>query len=514
MPGWWCVLGCALPGLLLSLAFPAPTQAEQCITDIFFEGDIPARVIFPNWTQVYMGGFGVLIAETTGSSPETLVGVTIVNFGSAQEGVDITAVYMRIYCVKAGADPDTGIVPMTFDGNYTEDSGTYPAWTWTGVSPDFAFCSEYCACAGFVRGFHFEIYADIASCPTPGATVNLGFPVNNLLNPGLPGSVYDNAALPDLGYNCAVPWGSDVHRGGNYDTIRWVNKTADREEAAPGDTINYTITYGMPGTAVISEVIVFDTRPDYTHYITGSGSPAEPAIDANRLQWTLPGADPIATGGATREMSFSLTVDWGNDPFDFGSGLFDQAAPENERLANQAQVFWSNAPAGCNTVVTPAAETVVRRFMFWKVADNDILFSSSLGQPPDEIIYEIFIRNISPTKTWWNVNVWDTVPATELDVWCPGCGLYDPCVGWTMTPSGCAAASPGKLLTGAKSDVTLLTWKLDLPPGATLTLRWKAQVKPGGGGKPPLSASPRWRRTGPTRWGGRVLRSAGRSSST
>ena len=32
----------------------------------------------------------------------------------------------------------------------------------------------------------------------------------------------------------------------------------------------------------------------------------------------------------------------------------------------------------------------------------------------DDMVYEIFIRNKSGTKTWWDVTVWDTVP-DELD---------------------------------------------------------------------------------------------------
>src|SRR6185503_17494270 len=87
--------------------------------------------------------------------------------------------------------------------------------------------------------------------------------------------------------------------------------------------------------------------------------------------------------------------------------------------------------------------------------------------------YEIFLKNESPQKTWWNVDVWDTVPP-EIDAWCPGCGFEDPCIGWTITPSGCAAATPGRVLAGAN---TLLTWNLDLAPAQTISLRWRGVVK-------------------------------------
>jgi len=62
-----------------------------------------------------------------------------------------------------------------------------------------------------------------------------------------------------------------------------------------------------------------------------------------------------------------------------------------------------------------------------------------------------------------------------MDAWCAGCGFNDPCTGWTITPSGCSAASPGRVLTGGST--TVLTWKMDLPPAATMTVQWHSQVK-------------------------------------
>ena len=72
------------------------------------------------------------------------------------------------------------------------------------------------------------------------------------------------------------------------------------------------------------------------------------------------------------------------------------------------------------------------------------------------MIYSIFLKNLSQQKTWWDVDIWDTVPP-EIDPWCNDCGMEDPCTGWTMTPSGCAAAAPGSRIVGT---ATILTWKL------------------------------------------------------
>jgi uncharacterized repeat protein (TIGR01451 family) len=218
-----------------------------------------------------------------------------------------------------------------------------------------------------------------------------------------------------------------------------------------------------------------DTLPEYTHFVDGSASPpTDVGYDPEwgpppTLRWTFPG--PLATGGGpTGEISFAVTVDWGNgEGFEPGSG--DVAAPEGARVENRASGTFAGAT--CSHADSDPAQTVVRRFLLWLIGDNDLLFSSSLGQSPDEMIYGIYIKNLSTTKKWWDVRVWDTVPP-QLNSWCDNCGFDDPCTGWTMTPSGCAAASPGKLLPGGK---TILTWKLDMPPGMTIELRWKAQVR-------------------------------------
>ncbi|MEK7765612.1 MAG: hypothetical protein AAB368_05185, partial [bacterium] len=207
------------------------------------------------------------------------------------------------------------------------------------------------------------------------------------------------------------------------------------------DTINYTIYYGRPGTATLSNIVIFDTQPPNTHYVPGSGVPApDPAWSPDpgpplRLQWTVTSAG--TAGGPTGEVRFQLTVDWGNgESFEPGSG--DTAAPEGARLTNRSSVSFPGSSCPIPNVVTLPTDVTVRRFLFWKLGSNDMLFSASPGQPPDEMTYEIFLRNESATKTWWNVRIWDTVP-TQVTSWCVGCGFEDPCVGWTMTPTGCAA---------------------------------------------------------------------------
>ncbi len=441
------------------LALAQAAWADNCLTDAWDDGQVKGGLVFPNWVRARVASFAVLLANN-GLSPETLSGLTVVNFGTAGAS-DLTKVYWAATC---GATT-TGLVTMTYAGNYTEDSGTYPAWTWAGSSISLSGCADYC---GGVCGaaFTLTLYADIAPCPAALATVRLGLPVHQAFNSVWWGSLFDTGG-------CAVPW-YDLGTGPS--TIVYVVKQADRDTAPPGDTVSFTVTYGRPGTAPLASITLVDTLPPSTHFVVGSGTPApDPGWDPDpgppsRLRWTLPGG--AVTGGPTGQVTFALTVDWGNgEAFEPGSG--DTAAPEGTRLDNRVQVFWGGL-AGCaaDGQVSAPVTTVVRRFLTWMIGDNDVLFSSTPGQPPDEMTYSTFIKNVSTSRTWWEVRVWDTVPAA-LDPWCANCGFDDPCAGWTMTPSGCAAASPGRLASGG---VTLLTWRLDLPPGATIELRWKAQV--------------------------------------
>ena len=373
--------------LVLAALLPAPpaARADDCVKDVWYNGDAAGRYIFPNWQKVFMGTFTVwFVDDDTG--PDHITGLTVVNFGDALQGTEISQVYIRLFCDK-NPNVDSGTLTLTYVGNWTFDDGasttTYPAWTWGGSSTlEWAYCPDQCAnnpeCG---NSFTINIYADIASCPAQGTVVNLGFPSAYYLNPGYPGSIYD-----DVG--CVVPWYEvDTNRGADYDTIVWAYKVGP-EEIGPGDTVYYTIWFGVPGTGNLSFIDVTDTLPQYMHYIPGSGAPAPaPGWDPDpgppiRLKWSY-GSTPTA-GGPTNIISYQATVDWGNtESFEPGSG--DVAAPEAFRLRNSAHVAYG-ATCSVKYAVTEPAITVVKRFLFWKLGDNDMLFASSIGKPNDEMI--------------------------------------------------------------------------------------------------------------------------------
>ncbi len=417
--------------------------------------------LFPDWIQAHVATFDLWLCDPavcTFGATETIKGLTIMNYGTAG-AADLAQVAWRIQCGVA----DTGLVPLTYAGVW----GGAPVWTWAGTSVDLSPCA---VTPNF--SMPLRLYVDVGPCPAPNATVNLGIRVDPVANPALPGGITDQY----LGLGCVAPF--DDVQSLYPKTITYVAKAKDRDVAAPGDTVNYTIWYGRAGTAALSSITVLETLPPYSHW-NGTAAPApDPGWNPDpgpplRLRWTFPGPLPV-TGGPTGMITFQTTVDWGNgEAFEPGSG--DIAAPEGLRLTDTAHVSYTGL-AGCaaNGFTSNAPSVVVRRYLFWTLGDQDVLFAGRPGLPDDEVIYTTTIRNVSTAKTWWNVSLWDTVPP-ELDVWTPGEGFDDPCAGWTITPSGCAAANPGRI---AGAGRTILTWSLDLGPGQTLALSWKARVSP------------------------------------
>ncbi|MEK7475296.1 MAG: hypothetical protein AAB152_06625 [Candidatus Coatesbacteria bacterium] len=446
-----------------------PVSARaNCVADVtVMSGEATQFVFFPNWLKAYAGAFTVSDWAvscggacagapncSTGAPPacgalaQQVAGLTIVNFGTGTSGQagsswDIAAVYWRSDADAAG-----------FYHTLTACAPKMWTWAWNGVevNPDMSALPN------------LRIYADISATPADGATVQLGIPYDDI---NVAAGFSDTCC-------CSAPW-NDVSSSPK--TILYAFKTVDRISAAPGDLLNYTIYYGRPGNVPVTNLEILDTQPDYTHYVIGSANPPpDPGWDPDpgpplRLRWTIPG--PLTqTGGATGAITFQLSIDWGINPFIDPQGG-DVGAPEGYNLWNRATATFPTLGAGQRVHLSNQTRTTVIRYLFWKLADRDVLFNCTPTMC-DELTYSIFIKNLSGTMKWWNVSIWDTVPP-EVDPWGDGYGFDDPCVGWTMTPSGCAAASPGWTVVSGK---TILTWKLDMPPGMTLTVQWKAQVRP------------------------------------
>jgi len=209
-------------------------------------------IIYPNWSKVVTSR-QTLWMYSAGTAPENIKSMTVINYGSATNS-DITKVYVRFYC---GATT-SGTLTLTYAGVYNMDSGSGAAWTWAGTTVDFSACPDMCGapflCGGF---FTADIIVDIAPCPTAGASIRMGFPTKNF-----DGSVFDN-------YGCYTPTGDSL---GPSHVIQYMYKTGPAT-ASPGDTVDFTVFYGKPGTTVINPLMFLDTVPQYMHYIPGSAVP-------------------------------------------------------------------------------------------------------------------------------------------------------------------------------------------------------------------------------------------------
>ena len=94
-------------------------------------------------------------------------------------------------------------------------------------------------------------------------------------------------------------------------------KSVDKATALPGDTINYTVTYTNNSSDVLSNVIIFDTTPAFTVFVSAGNGPlpanltgvtiTNPAVGtAGPIRWTFSGT--LAPGG-TGTVTFRVTVD-------------------------------------------------------------------------------------------------------------------------------------------------------------------------------------------------------------
>ncbi len=302
----------------------------------------------------------------------------------------------------------------------------------------------------------------------PGAAYT--FTISGTVGTATVGSVVSNTAWVSVASTCAiVPANSGVVSFTVVPTpppaYGSVTLTGGPAIVAPGDTLTHTIAWSVTAAGALSSVVIFDTLPAYTQFVAGTGTPVpDPGWDPSvgppsQLRWTIPGPFAATASGT---ITYQTSVDWGNgEAFEPGSG--DVAAPDGTLLTNRAALSWAGAPAGAQ----PGASStlLVDWFDFTK---------SATGDGSGELVYTVSLRNRSTLKTWWSVSLWDTVPS-NMTAWGPGHGFDDPCLGWTMTPSGCAPYAPGRSVAAGR---TILHWALDLAPGASTTLAWRAGLLP------------------------------------
>jgi hypothetical protein len=271
---------CLCVVVILAVFFTARWARADSINDIVANPVAPFNTwesVYPNWKMLPTSSF--IIQECDDAScnwctDSSIVGVTMFNYGTANGVTDISAMYLEMDC----GNDILGIQTLTFAGDWAVGPDIRPAWTWAGTYPftDDPFSKK--GCAGSVS---FRVYTDIGSCPTDQSTIKLGPGFNDL----------DNGGITD---DCesTAPW--EAITDGNLKRITYVNTISEPDTVATGDTVNYTIYIGQPGTSYTS-LVVMDSMPSYTHLLSGSLVPA-PDLGFNpdpgppqRLRWTMPG---------------------------------------------------------------------------------------------------------------------------------------------------------------------------------------------------------------------------------
>ena len=256
----------AIAGALVGMLMSSSARAD-CIQGAFANPVAPFStytVMYPNWLRAPAAAFSLQECDDITCAfcaTSSLTGLTIANYGTATGSAtgDITNVYFNYVCGTV----TTAVTAMTYAGVWDLGGPVVPVWTWAGtLAIPGDPCDTDCYCWPSI-----SVYTDIGPCPQDRATIELGPAFNSASSQG---GITDSCG-------CSAPTMSTM---AEQKMIMYIHKTADKPTAAPGDTVNYTVYYGLPGTAALTSITVWDTLPDYTHLLSGSPSPAaDPGYD-------------------------------------------------------------------------------------------------------------------------------------------------------------------------------------------------------------------------------------------
>ncbi|RKZ09952.1 hypothetical protein DRQ32_07645, partial [bacterium] len=206
-------------------------------------------------------------------------------------------------------------------------------------------------------------------------------------------------------------------------------KTADRTVVNPGEQITYTLTLDNIGNAHATNVILEDTIPDHTTFVSASGSGTEVG---GVVTWTVP---ELLVGN---KGSVTLTVEL-DSPLTNGTPIYNSATLDSDETAPvSAEHSMAVQSAPVLTLVKTADRTVVN--------------------PGDQITYTLTLDNAGNTHAT-NVILEDTIPDHTTFVSASGNGTE---------ASGVVTWSAPLLPVGTKESLTV-TVELDSPlPSGTL----------------------------------------------
>jgi len=208
-----------------------------------------------------------------------------------------------------------------------------------------------------------------------------------------------------------------------------LSKSVDKSSAAPGDTLAYTISYNNNGTAPALSVVIKDTLPAGTTFVSATGGGSH---SSGIVTWNL---GTVGTGSPS-----SVVV----------RALINAPIAENSltSVRNRATITATSVPS----VTSGYATTTVRypNISISKVAD------STMATPGSIVTYHVLVINTS-TVSATNIVVYDTLPAhvtyvansTRLDgSTVPGDGSTFPLI------AGLSLSDGGVLSAGEVDSIT------------------------------------------------------------
>lgn len=156
------------------------------------------------------------------------------------------------------------------------------------------------------------------------------------------------------------------------------SKTADKATANPGDTITYTLSYHNIGTGDADNVVVEDTIPAATTFV--SSTPAYDGVSGDTYTWNI----GYVAADASGNIIFSVIV--------------DAFTPSGAILNNTATLDYTDVNDNPLSQLTDYAITTVTAPIMTITKTADI----TTADPGDTIIYTIDYEN---TGTGWAANV-------------------------------------------------------------------------------------------------------------
>jgi uncharacterized repeat protein (TIGR01451 family) len=168
--------------------------------------------------------------------------------------------------------------------------------------------------------------------------------------------------------------------------IMTIEKIADVSTADPGDEITYTLTYKNTGTGLASNVVVEDTIPSQTDFV--SADPAYTSVSGNTYTWEI----GDVSGGSGGSIELVVKVKLGT--------------PDETVLTNTVTLNYDDSNGNAQDEESDSVDVTVTA----PIMTLDKKANTSTADPGDIIIYTIFYEN---TGTGEATNIWinDTIPA-------------------------------------------------------------------------------------------------------